>query len=229
MDLELHCHTDASRDSLMRPADLLRVCQRRGIGVVAVTDHNALGGARAAQALAPDRVIVGEEIMTTRGELLAYFVKEEVPRGLSPAETIARLKAQGAVICAAHPFDRVRKGAWELADLMAILPQVDALEVFNARCVFADDNAQALAFAREHAKLGMVGSDAHSLIELGGAVLRLEPPAGGLLTREALLAAFAAGERVTRLSHPLIHFTSTFAKLWKRLRRRAHTLTARAD
>src|SRR5512136_1243514 len=101
MYIELHCHTEASADSLMRPADMLRVCQRRGIGTLAVTDHNNVHGALAAQALAPGRVIVGEEIMTTAGELLAYFVKEEVPRGLTPAETIARLKAQQAVICVA--------------------------------------------------------------------------------------------------------------------------------
>ena len=160
--------------------------------------------------------------MTTQGELLAYFVKEEVPKGLTPAETLARLKAQGAVVSVAHPFDRVRKGAWREADLVAILPLVDALEVFNARCVFAEDNARALAFAQENAKLGTVGSDAHSYIELGYAALRVEraPEAERADPREAFLAMLAEGERVTRLSSPLIHFTSAFAKTWKRVRQR---------
>jgi predicted metal-dependent phosphoesterase TrpH len=216
MLIELHCHTDASIDSLMQPAAMIRVCQRRGIGKLAITDHNTIAGARLLHALAPDLAIVGEEIMTTQGELLAYFVKEEVPPGLTPTETIARLRSQGAVIGVAHPFDRVRSGAWREADLAAIVPWVDAIEVFNARCLFAADNARALAFAREQGKPGLVGSDAHSYMELGQALLKSDiedTPAG-------LLAALATGEHVTHLSSPLIHLTSTFARYSKRLRGR---------
>jgi len=218
MLIELHCHSDASGDSLMQPARMIEVCRRRCIGRLAVTDHNTLRGALRVQALAPDLVIAGEEIMTTQGELLAYFVKEEIPKGLTPAETISRLRAQDAVISVAHPFDRLRRGAWLEADLAVVVPQVDALEVFNARCIFAEDNARALAFARAHGKPGMVGSDAHTYWELGRAALR----ADGADDREALLRAFADGEPLTRLSPPFIHFTSTWAKYWKRLRRRLH-------
>ncbi len=214
LTLELHSHTYASADCLMRPADIVRTCQRKGIHRLAVTDHNTLRGALELRDLAPDLVIVGEEIMTTQGELLAYFVKEEVPPGLSPAETIARLRAQGAVISVSHPFDRLRQGAWREADLAAITPMVDAIEVFNARCIFPKDNDQALAFARAQAKLGTVGSDAHSHRELGYAVLKVEKAA----TAEEFLAGLANGERVTRLSSPAIHLTSTFAKQWKKLR-----------
>ncbi len=216
MLIELHCHSDASRDSLLQPAAMIRQCQQRGLGKVAITDHNTIAGARAAQALAPEFVLVGEEIMTTQGELLAYFVKEEVPPGLAPEEAITRLRAQGAVIGVAHPFDRWRKGAWREADLAAIISLVDAVEVFNARCLFAADNERAAAFARQHAKLGLVGSDAHSFIELGRAALR----AVSADTPAELLAAMATGEYVARLSSPFIHLTSTFAKYYKGLRRR---------
>jgi len=212
--LELHSHTHASGDCLMRPADIVRTCERKGLQRLAVTDHDTLRGALELRDLAPELVIVGEEIMTTQGELLAYFVTEEIPPGLSPAETIARLRAQGAAISVSHPFDRLRRGAWREADLAAILPLVDAIEVFNARCIYPEDNARALAFAQDHAKLGTVGSDAHSHRELGRAALRVErAPATGA----ELVAAFATGERLTRLSSPAIHFTSTFAKHWKRL------------
>lgn len=217
--LELHSHTHASGDCLMRPADIARTCQRQGIDRLAVTDHNTLRGALELRALAPELVIVGEEIMTTQGELLAYFVKEEIPPDLLPTETIARLRAQGAAISVSHPFDRLRKGAWREADLAAILPRVDAIEVFNARCIYPEDNARALAFARDHAKLGTVGSDAHSHRELGRAVLRV---AHAPATSADLVAAFAVGERLTRLSSPAIHLTSTFAKHWKRLILREH-------
>ncbi len=112
-----------------------------------------------------------------------------------------------------HPFDRLRRGAWQAADLAAIIDRVDAIEVFNSRCIYPEDNARALAFAGEHAKLGTVGSDAHSHRELGRAVLKM-PQAG---TPAELIAGFQAGQRVTRLSSPAIHFTSRWAKLRKRL------------
>ncbi|MCC7361392.1 MAG: PHP domain-containing protein [Anaerolineales bacterium] len=215
--IELHAHTIVSEDCLMRPGDIVRTCRARGIDRLAVTDHNRTGGALAALALAPDLVIVGEEIMTTQGELLGYFLKEEIPAGLSPAETIARLRAQGAAISVSHPFDRLRKGAWREADLTAILPLVDAIEVFNARCVHAEDNARALAFAKAHGTLGTVGSDAHSHRELGRAVLEI----GAAGSAAELAAGLAAARPRTRLSSPAIHLTSRFAVTWKRLTRLA--------
>jgi hypothetical protein len=216
LTIELHSHTHASADCLMRPADIVQTCRRKGIDKLAVTDHNTLRGALELQRLAPELVIVGEEIMTTQGELLGYFLTEEIPPQLSPAETIARLRAQGAVISVSHPFDRLRKGAWREADLAAIIEQVDAIEVFNARCIFPHDNARALAFAQAHHKPGTAGSDAHAHIELGQATMRV----AHAHTPTELLAGWRAGERVTRLSSPAIHFASTFAKHWKRLRRR---------
>src|SRR5512135_2501300 len=81
---EFHCHTVYSKDSLTPPARLVDACRRKGIDRVIVTDHNAIGGAREAQALHPERVLIVEEVMTTRGEILAAFVREEIPPGLSP-------------------------------------------------------------------------------------------------------------------------------------------------
>ncbi len=213
--VELHCHTYISEDCLVRPRDLVRLCRQRQIDRIAITDHNSIRGALELRALAPDLTLVGEEIMTTQGELLGYFLKEEVPAGLSPAETIARLRAQGAAISVSHPFDRLRRGHWLEADLLAILPLVDAIEVFNARCIYPADNRRALDFAREHGILGTVGSDAHSRREYGRAVHRMtraDSPAD-------LLTGWREGERVTRLSSPAIHLTSRYAKMWKRVTR----------
>jgi hypothetical protein len=199
----------------MRPADILRTCARKGLHL-AVTDHNTISAALEMRRLAPERIIVGEEVMTTQGELLGYFLKEEIPAGLSPAETIARLRAQGAAISVSHPFDRLRKGAWREADLAAIIDAVDAIEVFNARCIFAEDNTRARAFAQAHGKPGTVGSDAHTHLELGQATLSMERAGNAA----ELIAGFARGQARARLSSPLIHFASTFAKRWKRLRRK---------
>ncbi len=118
--IEFHCHTIYSKDSLTRPEDLVKTCRRKGIDRVVVTDHNTIAGARAAQVIDPELVIVGEEIMTTRGEILAAFVSEEIPKGLTPGETIRRLKDQGAFISVSHPFDRWRSGHWQEEDLLEI-------------------------------------------------------------------------------------------------------------
>lgn len=180
----------------------MRACQTKGIDKLAITDHHSLRGALELRALAPELVIVGEEIMTTRGELLAYFVEEEVPRGLTPEQAIARLKAQGAVISVPHPFDRWRSGAWRETDLLAILPMIDAIEVFNSRCVFKADNARALAFAHQHGKLCSVGSDAHYRLELGHAVLKLPHRPD---TAVELLAGLTHAEAVCRQTFPFVH------------------------
>jgi predicted metal-dependent phosphoesterase TrpH len=162
MNVEFHCHTIYSKDSLTRPQDLVGTCRRKGIDRVVVTDHNTIVGARAAHALDPQRVIVGEEIMTTRGEILAAFVTEEIPKGLTPKETLRRLKDQGAFISVSHPFDRWRSGAWQEEYLLEILPDVDAIEVYNSRCMLPRFNRAARQFVEKHHLAGTVGSDAHA-------------------------------------------------------------------
>jgi predicted metal-dependent phosphoesterase TrpH len=217
--VEFHCHTEFSDDSLTPVARLLEVCRRRGIDRVIVTDHNSILGARAAQALDPERVIIGEEIMTTRGELLAAFVLEQVPAGLDPQQAIARLRAQGAFISVSHPFDTMRAGGWDLADLEAILPLVDAIEVYNSRCMLPSFNRRARQFADRHQLAGTVGSDAHAAFELGRATLDLPPFSGP----EELRAVIRRGIARTRWSPPWIHLSSRYAKLRKKLKIRLDT------
>ena len=110
INVELHCHTYHSSDSLMLPQQILDACERRGIDRVAITDHNSLAGALETHALDPERVIIGEEILTTEGEILGYFMKEEIPEGLPPMEVVEQLTDQGAVISISHPFDLTRGG-----------------------------------------------------------------------------------------------------------------------
>ena len=171
--IEFHCHTIYSKDSLVSPLHLIETCRKKGIDRVIITDHNSIAGAVEAQKIAPDLVIIGEEIMTTKGEILAAFVSEEIPVGMSPQETIARLREQGAFISISHPFDFTRSGHWQEADLLEILPQIDAIETFNARCLLPRMNRQAQEFAGQHGIASTVGSDAHTLFELGRATLML--------------------------------------------------------
>jgi hypothetical protein len=211
--VEFHCHTISSKDSLTRPADLVKTCRRKGIDRVVVTDHNTIAGARAAQAIDPERVIVGEEIMTTRGEILAAFVSEEIPKGLTPQETIRRLKDQRAFISVSHPFDRWRNGHWQEEDLLEILPQVDAIEVYNSRCMLPKFNREARQFAEKHQLAGTVGSDAHATFELGQSLMVLEPFQGP----EALRKVIRIGIPKVRWSPPWFHFSSRYAVIYKKV------------
>jgi hypothetical protein len=212
MRIEFHCHTIYSKDSLLKPEKLVRLAQDKGLDRLVVTDHNTIAGALHARELDPQRIIIGEEIMTTRGELLAAYVTAEVPPGLPPLEAIAFLRQQGAFISVSHPFDAIRNGHWELPDLQAILPHVDAIETFNARCMSANYNTQARDFARERSILGTAGSDAHAGFEVGRASMRLPE----FHDAASLKAALAQAEFDVRLSSPLVHFTSRYAVWYKK-------------
>ena len=197
----------------MMPERLLKTARAKGIERLAITDHSETGGAREAHALDPDLVIIGEEVYTTQGELLAYFVTEWIPPGLEPMDAIHRLKEQDAVISVAHPLDPFRGGAWQEPALHEILPYVDALEIFNARTVGKNANERARALADEAGLSGTAGSDAHHYLEVGMAGLRLPD----FDDAEGMRSALKQAEVVGKLSSPLVHFFSRYATARKRL------------
>lgn len=207
--VEFHCHTCYSSDSLVKVEQLIETCRAKGIDRVAITDHNRLAGALVAKIMAPEMVIVGEEIETTDGELLGYFMSEEIPAGLSPLEVIRRLKDQGAFISVSHPFDALRSARWTMQKLETLAEHLDGMEVFNSRCIRARYNTRAAEFAQRFNLAGMTGSDAHSLIELGRSTVVLPMFEGAEELRQALKSA----QLNTNLSSPFIHLVSTFAKL----------------
>jgi predicted metal-dependent phosphoesterase TrpH len=213
MLVELHCHTCYSSDSLMLPTRILEICRQRGIDKVAITDHNTIEGALRAAELDPERVIVGEEIKTTKGELIAYFVGEEIPRGLEPEVAIERLRSQGALISVSHPLDWMRGKAWSMEDMQRIIPLVDALEVFNARNWCSRSNRRAAGLAAESGLLGTAGSDAHAYSEIGRAIVRMPVFRNAEEMRYALATAQIAGRRST----PLVHIASRYASVRKSL------------
>jgi predicted metal-dependent phosphoesterase TrpH len=158
-------------------------------------------------------VVIGEEIMTDRGEILAAFVTEEIPAGLTPQDTIRLLREQNAFISVSHPFDRFRSGAWEADDLLAILPLVDAIEVFNSRCMLPRFNRAARRFAEKHDIPGTVGSDAHAAFEVGRSLMRLESFEGS----DGLRKVIRSGAPLMKWSPPWFHFSSRYAVVTKRI------------
>jgi predicted metal-dependent phosphoesterase TrpH len=213
---ELHCHTSYSEDSLLTPEKLVRACRGKGIQRLVITDHNTIKGAVQAKELDPEMVVIGEEIKTSQGELLAAYLHEEIPPGLSPLETIALLREQEAFIYVAHPFDFARSGHWPLAGLLEITPYIDAIEIFNARNMWPLANLRAQNFARQQGVLGTVGSDAHTAFELGMATMLLPPFEDGAGLKLSLRKSFTP--RLS-LSGPWVHLASRYA-VWKKKRGR---------
>jgi len=161
---DLHMHTSWSADCSIEVEDLLTYAEHAGLGAIAVTDHNVFGGALEAVELARDRdliVIPGEEIKTDgQGEVIGLFLEEEIPRGMSFADTIAAIKAQGGLVYLPHPFDRMHSIP-SPATLHRHLGDIDVFEVYNARLLFEAYNDEALRFARKYNLTMGAGSDAH--------------------------------------------------------------------
>lgn len=211
LHLEFHAHTIFSKDSLATPEKIIETCHKKGIDRIVITDHNTIEGALRAKDLDPELVIVGEEIMTREGELLAAFVEEEIPPGLPSQEAIKLLKAQNAFISVSHPFDLWREGHWESIDLERILQGIDAIEIFNARCMLPKFNRYAKYFALENNLRGTVGSDAHTAFEIGKATMILPEFDDSDSLRHSLVCV----RYKTSLSAPWIHFTSRYA-VWRK-------------
>jgi predicted metal-dependent phosphoesterase TrpH len=215
--VDFHTHTIFSSDSLTTPKKLVQTARRKGIDRVVVTDHNKIEGAIKAKEIDPEIIIVGEEIDTTEGEILAFFVRDKIPPGLRPHDVIHQLREQGAFISISHPFDPMRKGSWNLKALVEILPFIDAIETFNARCMRPVFNWRAEAFARDHQLLGTHGSDAHAAFEIGRGSLILPYFGETPSLKDALRNA--TSPRLV-LSAPWVHLTSRFAVWMKKITKR---------
>lgn len=212
LTVEFHCHTNASLDSQVRPADLVATCRERGIDRVVVTDHWSLTGAREAKRLDPELVIIGEEVLTDRGELLAAFVTEEIPRWTPYREAVRRLRRQGAFISVSHPFDP-RRGVWTPTELEELAGLVDAFETFNARNLRPSYNGAAAEFARRHGLPGTAGSDAHTLGELGRATMLLPDFADG----DRLRGVIGQAEFRAQSSGPWVRLASRWTRIMGKL------------
>ncbi len=216
MRLDLHCHTSASPDSLNTFDAILHRMEQRRIDMLAITDHNLVDAALDFHRQAPERFLVGEEIKTTEGELLALFISEWVPPRLSPEETIDLVHEQGGLVGVSHPLDRLRREAMGAAVLDAIHPRLDFIEVMNARVIFPGDNRRAREKAARWGLPGSAGSDAHVPVEVGRCYVEMPRFDGPHDFLDCLSQAQIGGW----VSSPLVHFASTYAKLLKRFGKR---------
>jgi predicted metal-dependent phosphoesterase TrpH/glycosyltransferase involved in cell wall biosynthesis len=173
---DLHMHTSWSHDCSIEVDELLDHAEAEGLGAIAVTDHNVFGGALEAVEKARDRdliVIPGEEVKTDdQGEVIGLFLREEIPRGMTFADTVAAIREQEGIVYLPHPFDRMHAIPFP-ATLHRHLHEIDVLEVYNARLLFEGYNDEAVRFARKYGLPAGAGSDAHVLQGVGTGALRM--------------------------------------------------------
>jgi predicted metal-dependent phosphoesterase TrpH len=203
---DLHLHTSWSHDCGIPVEDLLDHAEAKGLGAIAVTDHNVFGGALEAVELARKRdliVIPGEEVKTdNQGEVIGLFLSEEIPRGMSFTKTVAAIKSQGGIVYVPHPFDRLH-AIPDPSTLHEHLAEIDMLEVYNARLLFEAYNDEALRFARKYGLMMGAGSDAHVLQGVGTGGIRLRSFEG----RDEFLASIRTAQ-VLRRPRSLLYLQS---------------------
>ena len=214
--VDLHCHTSASFDSLSEPAKVVRAAAARGLTHLAITDHDRIDGALRARDAAPDglTVIVGQEVRTLAGDLIAAFIERPIDRGLSASDAIAAVREQGGLVGMPHPFDRLRSSLLRDSLQVSLLSLVDWVEVHNARLV-GGGNERAGEAAREHARPGVAVSDAHTILEVGVAysVVRGDPS-----TAAGLLAALPPVDLITGRASYAVRLWTPLAKVVQRAR-----------
>ena len=174
IDVDLHMHTDHSYDCATPVEVLLAEARSRGLGAIAVTDHNEISGALDARRKADGvTVIVAEEVKTAdQGEVIGLFIEEKIPRGMTLQDTIAEIKRQGGLVYVPHPFDRLHSVP-DYEHLLAVLDEVDAIEVFNPRVAISEFNDEAVRFAAKYRIPAGAGSDAHVPQGLGSVRIRM--------------------------------------------------------
>ena len=210
---DLHVHTIYSMDSASPLEKIVARCLEVGINCLAIADHNTIAGALRLKEMAPFQIIVAEEIMTSCGEIIGLFLHEEIPGKLPVEEAIGRVKAQDGLVCIPHPYDVLRLSAFRNRVLETIMPQVDIVEVFNARTLSPRGSGKARRLAQKYGKLAGAGSDAHTLSEIGNAYVKMAEFNG----KNEFMVSLARGEILGRKSNPSVHIASTWARLKKQI------------
>jgi len=177
IEVDLHMHTDHSGDCATPVDVLINTARDRNLGAIAITDHNEVSGALEARKLAEElgdiKVIVAEEVKTAeQGEVIGLFLEEKIPKGLTMAETIREIRAQGGLVYVPHPFDRFHSVP-DYEHLLDMVEEIDLLEVFNPRVAVTAFNVEAVRFAAKYRIVPAAGSDSHVAQGLGSVRQRI--------------------------------------------------------
>jgi predicted metal-dependent phosphoesterase TrpH len=210
---DLHVHTRYSKDCQTPLDKIIKRCLEVGINCLAIADHGTAAGALEMQKIAPFKVIVAEEILTTRGEIIGMFLKETIPSGFTPRETIDRIRAQGGLVDIPHPLEKLRGSSLMDVVMEEIAPDIDLMEVLNSRSPWHANSTKARDFAIKHGIPGGAGSDAHTVFEIGNAYIEIPD----FNTPEEFLKAVAAGKIYGKRSGVFVHLFSGWARIKTKL------------
>ncbi len=190
--VDLHMHTDHSADCATPVRTLLETARERGLGAIAITDHNEVSGAFEAREIADEigvKVIMAEEVKTAeQGEVIGLFLEQKVERGMTMDETIAEIRRQGGLVYVPHPFDRLHSVP-DYEHLLDIVEDIDIIEVFNPRVALTAFNEEAERFAAKYRIVPGAGSDSHVAQGLGSVMIRVHDFDGPAEFLEAMRAA----------------------------------------
>jgi glycosyltransferase involved in cell wall biosynthesis len=208
--VDLHMHTDHSPDCATPVDTLLETAKKVGLGAIAITDHNEVSGALEARERANGiKVIVAEEVKTAdQGEVIGLFIEEKIPRGMTLQETIAEIRRQGGLVYVPHPFDRMHSVP-DYENLLAVVEDVDAMEVFNPRVAFSAFNEEAARFAAKYRIVAGAGSDSHVAQGLGSVKIRMRDFDGPEEFLESLRDADIVRKRQSLLYVQALKFIQT--------------------
>jgi predicted metal-dependent phosphoesterase TrpH len=214
---DLHIHTKYSMDCQTSLDKIISRCKELGINCIAIADHGTAEGALEMQKIAPFKVIVAEEILTTHGEIMGMFLKETIPSGITPQEAIKRIRVQGGLVNIPHPFETIRGSALKDAMIDEIAADIDLMEVLNSRSPFPANTNRAKEFAARHNIPGGAGSDAHTTIEIGNAYIEIPD----FNTPEEFLKSVSAGKIHGKRSGVFVNIVSFCARVKAKLSRRS--------
>ncbi len=160
MKIDLHSHSHASPDGLITKANIESKLSTGKLDVIAITDHDRIDFALYMNKIHGEKIIVGEEITSSEGEIIGLYLSTTIEPGQTAQQTAQAIKDQGGLVYIPHPFEKVRKGV-SLNTLNSIAELVDIVEVNNGRSFSRSAARNAVAWSLQNKVAMASSSDAH--------------------------------------------------------------------
>lgn len=213
--VDFHTHSILSYDGGLSNDDYSKILDSGILDCIAITDHSEVDFAMKMKEKYGSKIIVGEEMKTEFGDIIGLFLNSKIKNGMSLNKTINEIKKQGGIVFLPHPSDPMRSGIFE-KEFAKVIDDIDIIEVFNARYLFPGGIDLSRDFSDRYRKLVAVGSDAHSVKEVG----RTYSLVGDIPTVNNILTLLEESSYVTDFVRPWHYLMPKFNQLKKILFRR---------